>query len=106
MDECFLPWLFGVEGFVVSDRGAVHSTQPAADSGLDLEIPGPPRFSGDALVSAVREGRVSEDLINDSVRRILRVVTRASAFRQQGSYGKTRLSEPGGTPSAPRMMTS
>ena len=39
-------------GLVVSDWGAVHSTAPAASSGMDLEMPGPPRFFGAPLANA------------------------------------------------------
>ena len=37
---------WGYDGVVVSDWGAVHSTVPSARSGLDLEMPGPPKYLG------------------------------------------------------------
>lgn len=73
---------WGFEGFVVSDWGAVHSTIPAINSGLDMEMPGPPRFFGEALVKAIRAGEVSEARINDAVRRILSVIERSGAFER------------------------
>ncbi len=73
-------WNF--EGFIVSDWGAVHSTAPAADAGLDLEMPGPARFFNDALVDAVKNGEVNPEVIDDKVRRILKVIDRSGAFNK------------------------
>ena len=78
MDILKNEWQF--EGFVVSDWGAVHSTVPATNAGLDLEMPGPGRFFNEALVEAVKNGEVSLDVIDDKVRRILRVIERSGAF--------------------------
>jgi len=85
---------WGLEGFVVSDWGAVHSTEPVANSGLDLEMPGPPRFLGDTLVSAVKEGSVSQDRINDGVRRILRVIEKTGAFEETRTPSLTQANTP------------
>ena len=74
---------WGFEGFVVSDWGAVHSTVPPANAGLDLEMPGPARFFGEALVSAVNKGEVSQELIDDKVRRILGIVFKSGASNEE-----------------------
>lgn len=71
---------FGFKGFVVSDWGAVHGTTDFALGGLDLEMPGPGRYFSEDLLKAVRDGEVPEDLINDKVRRILRVTFLAGLF--------------------------
>ena len=71
---------WGFDGFAVSDWGAVHSTVPAANAGLDLEMPGPARFFNDTLVEAVRNGEVESVDIDDKVRRILGVIERSGAF--------------------------
>jgi beta-glucosidase len=55
------PWLltkvlrddWGFDGFVVSDWFGTHSTAPAANAGLDLEMPGPAQWFGRKLVAAV-----------------------------------------------------
>ncbi|MBN1269097.1 MAG: glycoside hydrolase family 3 C-terminal domain-containing protein, partial [Kiritimatiellae bacterium] len=65
-------WGFG--GVVVSDWGATHSTLDSALAGLDLEMPGPGEFFSDALLKAARDGRVPGEVIDDKVRRILRVL--------------------------------
>lgn len=67
---------WGYDGVVVSDWGAVHSTAPAANAGLDLEMPGPPKWFGDKLLAAVRAGEVPEAQIDEAVRRLIRLMVR------------------------------
>jgi len=64
---------WGFEGVVVSDWGAALETANNANGGLDLEMPGPTRTRGEKLVEAVRNGDVSPDVIDDSIRRLLRL---------------------------------
>ncbi len=71
---------WGFEGLVVSDWGATHSTAEAANGGLDLEMPGPGDFFNTLLKKAVEDGQVSEDVINDKVRRVLRVMLKMGLF--------------------------
>ena len=71
---------WGFEGLVMSDWYATHSTVPTANAGLDLEMPGPPRFFGEALVKAVQAGEVAEKTIDDKVRRILGVMAKTGAL--------------------------
>jgi beta-glucosidase len=71
-------WAF--PGLAMSDWGAVHSTVAAASSGLDLEMPGPPRFFGDRLAEAVRNHQVPEEALDDAVRRLLRTIVRVGAL--------------------------
>ncbi len=68
---------WGFEGFVVSDWGAVHSTVPAANAGLELEMPGPALFFRDALLAAVKRGEVGEEIIDDKIRRILGIIIKS-----------------------------
>jgi len=62
---------WGYDGVVVSDWGAVHSTAPPARAGLDLEMPGPPKYWGHKLLKAVRDGEVDE-----AARRLVRLILR------------------------------
>jgi beta-glucosidase len=57
---------------VISDWGGVHSTVDAVTAGMNVEMPGN-RFFGKALLDSVKAGKVSEDIINQRVREILRV---------------------------------
>ncbi len=70
---------WGFRGFVVSDWHSVHSTVPAATSGLDLEMPGP-EFLGAKLAAAVKNGSVPVEVIEDKVRRLLRVMMEFGIF--------------------------
>lgn len=63
---------WGFPGMVISDWGGVHSTVDAVTSGMNVEMPGS-RFMGKALLDSVRAGKVSEEVIDQRVREILRV---------------------------------
>ncbi len=79
---------WGFEGFVVSDWWATHSTIPAANAGLDLEMPNGEYF-GDGLHQAVLDNEVSIATLNDKVRRILRQMATSGALdnRKKGRPG-------------------
>ena len=53
---------WGFDGVVMSDWYGTHSTAPAANAGLDLEMPGPPQWFGEKLADggARRRGRRSD----------------------------------------------
>ena len=63
---------WGFPGMVISDWGGVHSTVDAVTAGMNVEMPGN-RYMGQALLDSVRAGKVSEEVINQRVREILRV---------------------------------
>ena len=63
---------WGFLGMVISDWGGVHSTVDAVTAGMNVEMPGS-RFMGQALLDSVKAGKVSEAVINQRVREILRV---------------------------------
>ena len=69
---------WGFEGFVVSDWGAVHDRVAALQGGLDLEMPGPRARRVQAVVEAVRSGALDEAVLDEAVRRILRIVFKAA----------------------------
>jgi beta-glucosidase len=71
---------WGFDGLVMSDWFAGRSTEAAGNAGLDLVMPGPKGPWGDALVNAVREGKVSEAAIDDKVLRLLRLAARVGAL--------------------------
>ena len=62
---------WGFTGIVVTDWYAAKTTIEMAQAGLDLEMPGPGRFYGSRLVEAVQKGEVSEEIINEAVKRLL-----------------------------------
>jgi beta-glucosidase len=71
---------WGWDGLVMSDWTATRSTEAAANAALDLAMPGPQSPWGDALVEAVRDGRVPEAAIDAKVLRILRLAQRVGAL--------------------------
>jgi beta-glucosidase len=71
---------WGYDGVVMSDWFAARSTEAAGAGGLDLAMPGPDSPWRDALVAAVRAGRVGEAVVDDKVLRILRLAARVGAL--------------------------
>ncbi|MBP7032494.1 MAG: glycoside hydrolase family 3 C-terminal domain-containing protein [Anaerolineaceae bacterium] len=78
------PWLlrkilkeeWGFEGAVISDWFATHSTAAALNAGLDLEMPGPALWRGGHLKEALDTWQVSEETLDDAVRRVLILIAR------------------------------
>lgn len=80
-----LRWEWGFPGYVVSDYGSVWGIQHlhrvsstreetaklALTAGLDVELPGVYAY-GDALLRAVKEGLIPEEVVDEAVRRVLR----------------------------------
>ena len=63
---------WGFAGMVISDWGGTHSTVGSVKAGLNVEMPDQ-KYLGKALIDSVKAGRVSEEVINQRVREILRV---------------------------------
>ncbi|MEN8202241.1 MAG: glycoside hydrolase family 3 C-terminal domain-containing protein [Bacteroidota bacterium] len=85
---------WGFEGFVMSDWDATHSTIPAAKGGLDLEMPGRPKFFNNKLLDAVREGRVSDAEIDKMVVNVLSVYFKMGIFNPRDSLPEGELDTP------------
>ena len=85
---------WGFDGFVVSDWGAVHSTAPSANAGLDLEmhafaVPTPATpvtgtggrfFDAPQLKKALSDGSLSKARVDEMVGNILRTMFRHGLF--------------------------
>ncbi len=78
----------GFDGVLVSDWGGVHSTLPTLQAGLDLEMP-TGRFLGrDSVMPLLKKGIINEKMIDDRVRRILRVMFETGLFDETvAAYG-------------------
>jgi beta-glucosidase len=63
---------WGFRGIVMSDWGATYDGVAAANNGLDLEMPSAQFMTVATLLPAIKDGRVSEAVIDEKVRRILR----------------------------------
>ncbi|MBL8063707.1 MAG: glycoside hydrolase family 3 C-terminal domain-containing protein [Anaerolineales bacterium] len=77
---------WGFEGLVVSDWGAVRNRVAALKGGLDWEMPGPQERRVKEVVEAVRSGQLDEAILNESVRRILRIVFKARETPKTGNF--------------------
>jgi beta-glucosidase len=72
---------WGFDGAIVSDWTAARSTAPAALGGLDVVMPSLGDPWGERLVAAVRAGEVPEDVVDEKVRRVLRLAARVGAWK-------------------------
>lgn len=90
---------WGFKGIVISDWGAVHNTMEALENGTDIEmgtdlsmLPNPDYhkfFMGDTVLTLVKSGAIPEALVDDKVRRILRVMFKTHMMdhtRQKGAF--------------------
>jgi beta-glucosidase len=90
---------WGFKGFVISDWGSTYSTAGTINAGMNLEMPGgaPMRawfaspgtqadgngagwLEADKVLAAVAAGQVKQEAVDDSVRRMLRVMFLAGLF--------------------------
>ena len=85
---------WGFDGIVVSDWFGARSTGASAIAGLDLEMPGPPRWYGDRLVEAVEAGEVPESVVDGAVRRLLLLAERTRTFEEPHDREERQLDEP------------
>ena len=71
--------MWGYDGLVMSDWYGTYSDQVPGGS-LDLEMPGPARWMDPAkIVAAVENGDLDPAIVDDKVRRLLRLVERVTA---------------------------
>lgn len=89
------PWLltevlrdeWGYDGVVVSDWGAVADRVPSLAAGLDLEMPNSGNIGDAQVVEAVRSGAMDEAVLDQAVRRLLTLLSRAlPAAAEPSSY--------------------
>ncbi|MGH0037310.1 MAG: beta-glucosidase [Myxococcota bacterium] len=85
---------WGFDGFVVSDWFGTNETVAVANGGLDLEMPGPARHFGAKLREALDAGEVSESVLDDKVRRLLRATARAGLLDAPPPEGERSIDRP------------
>lgn len=83
---------WGFRGIVISDWGAVHHTVESALAGLDIEMgteaPYKDYYFNDPLLEAVKKGKIEEKIIDEKVRRILRVLMNCKIGKPGRKAGK------------------
>jgi beta-glucosidase len=78
---------WGFDGLVVSDWGAIKDRVEALAAGLDLEMPGSGDDGTEAILQAVRDGRLDRSLVEASVERLRRLAERTAAVDGDGDDG-------------------
>ena len=68
---------WGFEGMVVTDWGAMNDRVAAFRAGCDLNMPGGSRYMEKKVLAALKDGTLTENEIDASVRRVLKQVFRA-----------------------------
>ncbi len=71
-----LKGMWGFDGVLMSDWVATYDGLAAARGGLDLEMPSAAFMNQKNLLPAIQAGTLKEEVINDKVRRILRMIFR------------------------------
>lgn len=70
---------WGYDGLVISDWYGTYSDNVPA-GGLDLEMPGPARWMDtQKIITAVDNGELDEAVLDDKIRRLLRLIERVTA---------------------------
>ena len=68
---------WGYEGLVVTDWGAMNDKVSAMKAGLMLEMPGTDNGNDEVLIDAVRSGGLDEEILDQAVEQILKMVFKA-----------------------------
>lgn len=85
---------WGFDGIVMSDWFGTYGPT-SAESGLDLEMPGPARWASiEHIKKALETGRMTQEKLDDKVRRMLRMMERVGAFDQPTLQPETAYDNP------------
>ncbi|EJP66571.1 Cel3c-like protein [Beauveria bassiana ARSEF 2860] len=85
---------WGWDGLIMSDWYGTYSTNDAIKAGLDLEMPGPSRFRGEALQFNVSTGKPFIHHIDNRVRQVLNLVKKVSSLPIQENGPESTLDTP------------
>ncbi|MDC0584190.1 glycoside hydrolase family 3 C-terminal domain-containing protein [Bacteroidales bacterium] len=89
----------GFDGLMISDWGAVHDTKQALENGTDIEMGTDLKmdiidynkfYLADSAIAMVENGLIDEALVDDKVRRILKLVFKIRDFKRT-EEAKTNL---------------
>ncbi|WP_321374857.1 glycoside hydrolase family 3 C-terminal domain-containing protein [uncultured Draconibacterium sp.] len=72
---------FGYEGLCVTDWGAVNERVEGIKAGLDLQMPGDGGMNAAKIVEAVKAGSLTEEELNEVVKRNLQLIVNLSENR-------------------------
>ncbi len=84
----------GFDGVIVSDWGGVHSAREALRAGTDLEMGGSEKnWMGFPLLDQYYTLKITEEEINEHVRRVIRLILRISNVRKKAENLETLKKE-------------
>lgn len=72
---------WGFNGIVMSDWGASKDRDLGIEAGMELEMPGDTNISKKMIIDAVNEGRLSQEVLDQGVRRILEFIQNCETNR-------------------------
>ena len=81
------------DGMVLGDWGSVHDTVPAVLAGDDMEMPHPDHYSPGAIQAALDQKQITQDQVDDMVRRILRLMARTGLLDGKAPVGALNTPE-------------
>ena len=76
---------WGFDGMVVTDWGAMNDRIEGFSAGCDLNMPGGSDYMEKDVLQAVKNGTLPESCVDDSARRVLRLVFRAAETLRQNT---------------------
>lgn len=79
---------WGFDGFVMSDWGATADRAKGIRAGLDLEMPSSGGVNGARIIKAVEGGELDEKYLDECVRNILSVTTKAVRETKEKNYDR------------------
>ncbi|MBM7651402.1 glycoside hydrolase family 3 C-terminal domain-containing protein [Neobacillus cucumis] len=77
---------WGFNGLVVSDWGAVNERDLGLAAGLELEMPTSGDIGENKIIEAVRQGKLSEKVLDQAVERILKILFKSAEYKQENAY--------------------
>lgn len=74
---------WGFDGITMTDWAGINDRVRALEAGLDLEMPGSGGVNDRKIVQAVRENRLDESVLDQTVERILRLILKVKKGRKR-----------------------
>lgn len=79
---------WGFDGLVVSDWGAIKDRVEALQAGLDLEMPGTGDEGTDAILQAVRDGRLDRAVVEQAAARVAALVAHTRLPEEPSAFDR------------------
>ncbi|MDP4268567.1 MAG: glycoside hydrolase family 3 C-terminal domain-containing protein [Bacteroidota bacterium] len=94
LNNDILKKMWGFDGILMSDWGATYDGIAAAKGGLDLEMGSGDHMNRATLIPAIKNGVISESLIDEKVSRILRIIFRYGFYDRSQQDKRIPLDNP------------